>query len=136
MRSKIISRRTGKRFQLASTAAKRAAVRRLFWSGWLMRAGWTTLVVLALPPVSIALVLAVSLAASVFPAWFPGWVAQISPWPDGGTTNMATPHLWFMLAPVLFWATAVLLRRNSSHIVVTHQDQDSERVVFLDPLVA
>ena len=70
---------TGKSFQLASTAAKRAAVRRLFWSRWLMRAGWTTLVLLALPPVSIALVLGVSLVASLFPAWFPGWVAQISP---------------------------------------------------------
>ena len=44
---------TGKGFQLASTAAKRAAVRRRFWSGWLMRAGWTTLVLLALPPLSI-----------------------------------------------------------------------------------
>lgn len=112
-------------------------MRRLFWSRWLMRAGWTTLVLLALPPLSIALVFGVSLAASLFPAWFPGW------WPTlvrgllvGGATNMATPHLWFLLAPVLFWATAVLLRRNSSHILVTHEDQDSERVVFLAPLVA
>ena len=82
---------TGKRFQLASTAAKRAAVRRLFWSRWRMSAGWTTLVVLALPPVGIALVLGVSLGASLFPAWYPGWVAQISPWPDAGQRTWL-PH--------------------------------------------
>jgi hypothetical protein len=103
---------TGKRFQLPSTAAKRAAVRRLFWSRWLMRAGWTTLVALALPPISIGLVLGVSLAASVFAARSPGWVADINLWPSGGTTNPATSYLWFMLVPVHFWATAVLLRRN------------------------
>ncbi len=129
---------TGKGFQLASTTAKRAAVRRRFWSGWLMRAGWTTLVLLALPPLSIVLVLGVSLVASLFPGWFPEWVAQINPWPASGDPNIATPQLWFLLAPALFWVTAVVLhRRNSSHnIVVTHEDQDSERVVFLDPLVA
>jgi hypothetical protein len=127
---------TGKRFQLASTAAKRTAVRRLFWPHWLMSAGWTTLVVFALPPVSITLVLGVSLVASLFPAWFPGWVARISPWPDARATSMATPQLWFLLAPVVFWAAAFLLRRNFAHILVTHEAQDSERVVFLDPLVA
>src|SRR4029453_194841 len=92
---------TGKGFHLASTAPRRAAGRRLFGSRCAMAAGWTTLVVLALPPVSIALVLGVSLVASLFPAWFPGWVADISPWRVGGATDMATPHLWFLLAPVL-----------------------------------
>ena len=53
----------GKRFELASTPAKKLALWRSLAATWLMRAGWAVLAVLAAPPVSIAVVLGISVVA-------------------------------------------------------------------------
>jgi hypothetical protein len=107
----------------------------LVWSNWLMRAGWGTLALLALPPLSIALVVGVALMASVFPAWFPGWLAQIPGAPERTNTNVVNPQIWLFLVPALLWTAALLVRRNRCAMKIT-QEAEANRIVFLDSLVA
>jgi hypothetical protein len=126
---------TGDRFELASTVTKRGALRRWFWSRWLMRAGWATLALLAMPPLGIALVLGVAITASVFPGWFPAWLAQMPSWPGHSSTNMTAPQIWLLLMPAILWTVALFIRHSSCAITVT-QDPTANRVAFLDPIVA
>ena len=61
----------GRRFELASTPAKKIALLRALAAIGLIRAGWASLALLAAQPVTVALVLGVSLLAHTLPAVYP-----------------------------------------------------------------
>lgn len=57
----------GRRFELASTQAKRCLLWRTSLASWMMRAGWAIFGVLAIPAIAAAVVLGATILASVFP---------------------------------------------------------------------
>ena len=127
----------GKRFELASTSAKKFALWRSLAATWLMRAGWAVLAVLAAPPVSIAVVLGVSVVAHGLPSHYPDWVRRVVSEHGRSPDKITAPSLAFLFVPLICWGTALLLRRRSHRIRIEHGEAwDMDRISFVEPLVA
>jgi len=127
----------GKRFELASTPAKKLALWRSLAATWLMYAGWAVLALLAAPPVSIAVVLGISVVAHGFPSHYPDWVRRVVSEHGRSPDKIRAPSLAFLFAPLICWSTALLLRRRSRRIYIGHEEAwNMDRISFVEPLVA
>jgi hypothetical protein len=128
----------GRRFELASTPAKRCLLWRTRLASWMMRAGWAVFTVLAVPAIAATSVLAATILASAFPRWFPEWLAQI--WTAVSCKPRAyrvTPEMLAMAIPVFLWTTSLLLTRTMTRIrVLRDRDNEADRIEFLEPLIA
>ena len=127
----------GKRFELASTPAKKLALWRSLAATWLMRAGWAVLAVLAAPPVSIAVVLGISVVAHALPSHYPDWVRSVVSEHGRSADKITAPSLALLFVPLICWSTALLLRRRSRRIRIEYEDAwDTDRISFVEPLMA
>lgn len=127
----------GKRFELDSTPARKIALWRSLAATWLMRAGWACLALLAAQPVTIALVLGVSLVAHALPSLYPAWVRIVAAGASRSEGRSTGPGPTILSAPLVCWGGALLLRRRSRRIHVEHEEApDMDRISFIEPLVA
>ena len=127
----------GKRFELASTSAKKFALWRSLAATWLMRAGWVILAALAAPPVSIALILGISVVAHALPSHYPDWIRRVVSEHGRSADKITVPSLALLFVPLICWSTALLLRRRSRRIRIEYEEAwDTDRISFVEPLMA
>ena len=127
----------GRRFELASTPAKKIALLRSLAATWLIRAGWASLALLAAQPVTVALVLGVSLLAHALPAMYPDWVRIVAAGAGQAEDRTTGPGHAILSAPLVCWGGALLLRRRSCHFHVEREEvSDMDRISFIEPLIA
>ena len=102
-----------------------------------MRAGWAVLALLAAPPVSIAVVLGISVVANGLPSHYPDWVRLVVSEHGRSRDKITAPSLAFLFVPLICWSTALLLRRRSRRIRIEYEDaSDTDRISFVEPLMA
>ncbi len=126
-----------RRFELASTPAKKITLLRALAATWLIRTGWASLALFAAQPVTLALVLGVSLVAHALPAVYPDLVRIVAAIAGESEDKTAGPGHAMVSGPLVCWGGARLLRRRSWHFhVEPGEASDMDRISFIEPLIA
>lgn len=128
---------TGDRFELASTAAKRATIWRARIAEWAMRAGWVSLLLTAVPPSLIVVALGISMLAGMMPSHFPHWLIDLLAQYDHSAGGFTFAGFAMFITPIVFWTIALVTRRRFGQIRIRYEESfDADRVEFVEPLIA